>query len=275
MPLTPSRTRSLLESLGHRPRKDLGQNFLVDGNIVQKSLALAAVGRGDHVVDVGPGLGTLTTALLDAGARVHAVEFDPRLAQHLRETLGENERLSLVEADAVERPLGDWTGAAGGDFKIVANLPYAITSPWLEKVLTGPLPSTLVLMLQKEAADRLAATPGGKHFGALAVFLQAAYRVAGTHRVSRPCFYPVPDVDSVLLHLERLPAPRRFPEATRQAIRRLFTQRRKQLGGLVKAEAGLAKWLDAAVAHGVTPHMRAEAVPLAAWRLLASQEVAL
>jgi len=271
MPLTPTATRELLTSLGHRPRKELGQNFLIDGNVVRKSLALAEVQAGDAVVEVGPGLGTLSQALLEAGAQVFAVEFDPRLAAHLRETHVEQARFSLVEGDAVQVPLGDLPEAVGDRFKIVANLPYAITSPWLEQVLQGPLPETLVLMLQKEAADRLAAQPGGKHFGALAVFLQAAFHVAGMHKVSRQCFYPVPDVDSVLLHLTRQPSPRRFSAETRQAIRRLFTQRRKQLGGLTKHDPILAPWLERVAVHGVSPKTRAEAVPFAAWWELAAE----
>ena len=162
MPLTPSLTRAVLAELGHRPNRKLGQNFLVDGNIVLKSLQLAGVAAGDCVVEIGPGLGTLTGALLDAGAEVWAVEFDPRLHSHLVATLvpRANGRLHLLHGDAVEHPCAA-RPADSRPFKIVANLPYSISTPWLDRVLGGPLPERMVLMVQREAADRFLAAPGG------------------------------------------------------------------------------------------------------------------
>ena len=173
MPLSPTETRALLERLGHRPRHTLGQNFLVDGNIVRKSLELARVGPGDRVVEIGPGLGTLTAALLAAGAEVWAVERDAALHRHLAASLAPEfpGRLHLIEGDAMDLPLA---GLEAGEFKIVANLPYAIATPWLDAVLEGALPQRMVLMLQREAAQRYTARPGGKSFGAISVFLQSA-----------------------------------------------------------------------------------------------------
>src|SRR3954470_16366580 len=130
MPLSPTATRELLARLGHQPKRFLGQNFLVDGNIVRKSLELANVQAGDQVVEVGPGLGTLTSALLEAGAEVWAVEKDRTLHAHLAEQLAPRfpAAFHLLEADAVDHPLADLPPAtAAGGFKIVANLPYAIT----------------------------------------------------------------------------------------------------------------------------------------------------
>src|SRR6185369_15899966 len=180
MPLSPSATRDLLASLGHTPKRFLGQNFLVDGNIVRKSLELAQVAPGDTVVEIGPGLGTLTAALLEAGANVWAVEKDRVLHAYLTDTLAPRfpQTFHLIEGDAVELPLAGLTGKPARDFKIVANLPYAISTPWLDAVLSGPLPARLVLMLQLEAAQRYAAQPGSKSFGAISVFLQAAFDVA-------------------------------------------------------------------------------------------------
>jgi len=269
-PLTPTATRALLDQLGHRPRRQLGQNFLVDGNIVRKSLELAHVAAGDRVVEVGPGLGTLTSALLDAGAEVFAVERDATMVAHLRGTLVSEHptRLHLLEGDAVESPLAALAGgSAAGGFKVVANLPYAISSPWMEAVLAGPLPERLVLMLQLEAAQRYAAAPGSKSFGAISVFLQAAYRIAPGHRVSRTCFFPVPDVDSTLLNLERLERPYAFSAAGRELIRGIFQQRRKQLAPLVRRAAPEAavRWLPTLAASGLREDVRAESVPVAAW----------
>ncbi len=275
MPLSPSATRELLVRLGHLPRKALGQNFLIDGNIVRKSVELAALSSGQSVVEVGPGLGTLTRALLEAGAHVWAVEHDPRLAAHLRATLATEfpGRLDLLEADAVASPRAALPPAHANDFKIVANLPYAISTPWLDAILQGPLPTRLVLMLQLEAAQRYAAAPGTKAFGAISVFLQSAYTIAPGHKVAASCFHPRPEVESYLLNLVRRDAPFRFLADTRQLIRTVFQQRRKQIGALLRPhlpEAGRA-WLDAVAPLGVTPQTRPEAIPLAAWQRLTTE----
>ncbi len=272
MPLSPTATRELLARLGHQPKRFLGQNFLVDGNIVRKSLELAEVRASDTVVEVGPGLGTLTSALLETGATVWAVEKDATLAAHLRETLSPRfpATLHLLEGDAVEQPLAALPSAATTDFKIVANLPYAISTPWMDAVLGGPLPSRLVLMLQLEAAERYAAAPGSKTFGAISIFLQAAYDVAPGHRVSGACFHPRPDVDSCLLHLVRKPAPFVFPVAAKALIRACFQQRRKQLGALLRDRLpdGGRAWFVELERAGLSAQTRAEAVPVDLWKQL-------
>jgi 16S rRNA (adenine1518-N6/adenine1519-N6)-dimethyltransferase len=267
-PLTPSATRALLESLGHQPRKRLGQNFLIDGNIVRKSLQLAGIAAGDQVVEVGPGLGTLSSALLAAGAEVWAVELDATLAEHLRGTKGAHPHFHLHEGDAVDAPTAGFTPVEGG-YKIVANLPYAITSPWMDGVLSGPLPACMVLMMQKEAADRLTAQPGSKAFSAIAIFLQALFTIEGRHAVSRQCFFPAPGVDSVLLALRRRPDPLRFTTEARSFIRMLFTQRRKQIGSLVRGHPAGEAWVQSLEEIGVAPTTRPEAIPQAAWHRLA------
>ena len=273
IPLTLSATRSLLETLGLRPQKRFGQNFLVDGNIVRKSLELAAVAPGDTVVEIGPGLGTLTGALLGAGARVRAVEMDRGLHRHLEATLASDypDHFSLSLGDALDLPLaGLEAAAAEAGFKIVANLPYAISTPWMEAVLNGPLPDRMVLMLQKETADRFAAEPGGKQFGAITVFLKSAFAVAKGHKVSRSCFYPVPDVDSYLFHLERLPHPFRFDPEARAFARHCFTQRRKQIGRLVKTSPSgerAARWLTRLAEMRCPPSRRPEEISPDLWKL--------
>jgi len=274
MPLSPTATRDLLARLGHQPKRFLGQNFLVDGNIVRKSLELAGVQSGDTVVEVGPGLGTLTSALLEAGANVWAVEKDPQLAAHLRDTLAPQypHTLHLLEGDALEHPLAGLPSAAAVDFKIVANLPYAISTPWMDAVLGGPLPSRLVLMLQLEAAQRYAASAGTKAFGAISIFLQSAYDLAPGHRVAAACFHPRPDVDSYLLHLVRKSAPFVFPPETKALIRGCFQQRRKQLGALLRHRLpdGGAAWLADLAQAGLGSATRPEAVPVERWRGLAA-----
>lgn len=266
MPLSPSQTRELLEQLGHRPKKQLGQNFLIDGNIVRKSLELAKVQTGDHVVEIGPGLGTLTRALLNAGAIVHAVEKDPVLGDHVESIAAQDPNLHLIKGDALDFPLGDLSEEVS-DYKIVANLPYAISTPWMAAVLERQLPSVMTLMLQKEAAQRYAAQPGTKNFGAISIFLHAAFDVLPGHDVSGSCFYPKPDVGSTLLHLLRKQAPYHFsPEGTR-LIRDIFQQRRKQISSLLrKAKSDTATvWLEALDSVAIAQNARPEQIPTTAW----------
>ncbi len=271
MPLSPSATRELLNQLGHQPKRFLGQNFLVDGNIVRKSLELARIAPGDAVVEIGPGLGTLTSALLEAGAEVWAVEKDRQLHAHLQETLVQSQpRLYLLEGDAVEHPLAGFDPrGTGRPFKIVANLPYAIATPWLDAVLSGPLPAALVLMLQQEAAQRYTARPGTKSFSAISIFLQAAFAIAPGHKVGAGCFYPKPDVESYLLNLVRRPVPFIFAPEAKALIRACFQQRRKQIGSLLRGKLSApqtAAWLDRLVAAGLGPQARPEQISVALWQ---------
>jgi len=275
MALTPTATRDLLARLGHQPKRALGQNFLVDGNIVRKSLELGAVGPGDAVVEVGPGLGTLTAALLEAGAEVWAIERDRNLHAYLEEGLAARypRALHLREGDAVEVPLAGLPPERAPAAKVVANLPYSISTPWMDGVLAGPLPARLVLMLQKEAAERFAAEPGGRSFGAISIFLQAAYEFGPGHRVSPACFHPRPEVDSALLHLIRRARPQVFAPAAKALVRRCFQQRRKQLLAVLREQAPDREpaCRHALAAAGYSPTVRAEAVAVPAWiRLLAS-----
>ncbi len=273
MPLTPSDTRALLASLGHQPKRFLGQNFLVDGNIVRKSLELAEVKAGDHVVEVGPGLGTLTSALLAAGASVWAIEKDRHLHDYLLENLVPKfpATFHLVEGDGVELPRAELPPElARSGFKVVANLPYAISTPWMDEVLSGPLPERMVLMLQQEAAQRYSAGPGTKQFSAISIFLQAAYDLAPGHKVSATCFYPKPDIESYLLHLVRKATPFVFDVGTKGIIRGCFQQRRKQIGSLIKDRAPdrMERWLRELGAAGLGPQTRPEEIPVEFWTRL-------
>ncbi len=270
MPLTASETRDALAKLGIFPKRAFGQNFLVDGNIVRKSIELAQVAPGDRVVEVGPGLGTLTRTLLEAGAEVWAVERDAMLARYLGEEVGPLHpgRLHLLEADAMDHPIADIPYEL--PFKVVANLPYAISTPWMDAVLEGPLPSRLVLMLQYEAAQRYMAKPGSKLFGSISIFLQSAFDIAPGHKVSGHCFHPRPDVDSYLFNIVRKAEPVIFPRRAKLVIRACFQQRRKQIGTLLRGQLpdqGRA-WIDSLVAAGQSETVRPEDIPLALWQTL-------
>jgi 16S rRNA (adenine1518-N6/adenine1519-N6)-dimethyltransferase len=273
-PLSLAETRELLARLAHLPRKWLGQNFLVDGNIVRKSLELGDVRPGDTVVEVGPGLGTLTRTLLGAGANLYAVEADRTMVHHLETSLKPRfpTTFHLLEGDAVASPRAGLPDPIDGAFKVIANLPYAISTPWIEAICAGPHPSLMVLMLQREAADRLTAALGTGHWSAVTAQVQLAFERVRLHPVPAQSFNPPPKVDSCLLVLRRRPDARRLSPRAREVARMLFTQRRKQVGSsarnLFPDQPDVAAWLEALPVFGVTSQARPETIPAEAWLAL-------
>lgn len=277
MPLSPSETTRLLDSINHSPKKKLGQNFLIDGNIVRKSLTMADLPCGIPVVEIGPGLGTLTKQLLDRNHSVFAVEIDTNLSANLKDKFSsfiEQDKLNLINGDAVKNPVGNLPDEVD-EFAVVANLPYAISSPWMESLLNSKkIPKHMVLMLQKEAVDRMNASHGTKHYNALTIFLRNAFKQTQTHPVPRQCFYPVPGIDSMLVRLDRLENPFLFSKDDRVLIRKIFTQRRKQIGALAKKENSsvreiMLKWLDDL---NLPRNFRPEQIEADAWRELTIKE---
>lgn len=232
-PPTLKHIKGILDELNVTPRKQLGQNFLIEKNIIAKILQWAEVRAKDVVIEIGPGLGMLTGALLEAEASLYAIELDPVLYAYLKKNLL-FDSFFLKQGDAIDFPLAELPKACENDFKIVANLPYAISTPWLSKVLEGSLPKSLTLLLQKEAARRFTAKPGSKLFSPISLFLQSAYELKFSHKVSPNCFYPRPGVNSELIHLEKKELPYIFKPATKAIIRKLFGHRRKQMQSLCK-----------------------------------------
>ena len=255
--------RALAAELDVTPTKKLGQNFVVDANTVRKIVQVGGVGPGDHVVEVGPGLGSLTLAVLETGATVVAVEIDHRLAARLPATAAAHgvpaEALTVVDADALQV-----TELPGQPTVLIANLPYNVSVPVLLHFMeTFPHIERGVVMVQAEVGERLAAPPGSKVYGAPSV--KAAWygpwRLAGT--VSRQVFWPVPGVDSVLVAFTR-DAAARGTEAERLRTFRLvdaaFGQRRKMLRQALSGELGGSAAAASAVlsAAGVDPTARGE-----------------
>jgi len=223
--------RALAARLDLTPTKRLGQNFVIDGNTVRRIVAAADVVAGEHIVEVGPGLGSLTLGIIEAGATVTAVEIDPRLAELLPETVAAAgaapDALTVVNADALEV-----AELPGEPVALVANLPYNVSVPVLLHFLeTFPGLERCLVMVQAEVGERLAATPGSKVYGAPSV--KAAWfadvRLAG--HIGRSIFWPVPNVDSILVRLDRHEAPGTEAErlATFALIDAAFGQRRKML----------------------------------------------
>ena len=255
--------RRLAADLDVTPTKKLGQNFVVDANTVRKIVQAARVSASDRVVEIGPGLGSLTLAILEAGASVVAVEIDHRLAARLPETTAAHgvaeDRLTVIDADALQvREL------PGEPEVLVANLPYNVSVPVLLHFLeTFPFLRRGVVMVQAEVGERLAAPPGSKVYGAPSV--KAAWygpwRLAGT--VSRQVFWPVPNVDSVLVGFERDAVPRGDEELRRRTfaiVDAAFQQRRKMLRQALAAVLGgsAAAASEALERAGVDPTLRGE-----------------
>ncbi len=272
MTLSPSATLDALHRLGHLPKKALGQNFLIDSNIVHKAIDLAGIAAEDTVVEIGPGLGTLSEGLLQRGVALYAVEKDPKLYAYLKAELEPKyPRLCLMQGDAMDHPVAGLPLGIEA-FKIVANLPYAISTPWLERILRGRLPRCMVLMLQKETAERFMASSGTKAYSPMSILLEGAYQKEGVHHVSRHCFYPVPKVDSMLLSLKRKEDPFIFSDKAYRLLRTFFTQRRKQIQNLCRqqkeAYPGLSLWLERIAGLGYTAMARPEALPFEVWKAL-------
>jgi 16S rRNA (adenine1518-N6/adenine1519-N6)-dimethyltransferase len=245
-PPTPGQLRRLLAAERLRPRKALSQNFLTDPTVLDAIVAAADLQTGDRVVEVGPGLGVLTRRLLAAGASVLAVELDPRLAEYLRRELHAIPTFELIEADALL--FHPREAFAGEPFKMIANIPYHITSPLLHAFLEGERPPDLsVLLVQLEVAQRVAAPPGRMSY--LSVFVQNIASAEVIERVPAAAFEPAPEVDSAILQLRA----RRDPVVRtdrREPFYRLvqagFRHRRKQIHNALGRELPL----DAAALAG-------------------------
>jgi len=264
--LTLSRIRELLAAHDVRPSKALGQHFLADPNTARRIVRLAGVKAGDRVVEVGPGAGSLTVALLDAGAHVCALEVDRHIVPVLSEST-ESRDIDVVIADALTI---DWRSLlAGSSWKMVANLPYNVATPLLLRALEdAPMIERYLVMVQREVGDRLAASVGDDAYGGVSV--KVAYRAEASvvGRVPATVFLPPPKVESVLVELVRRPSPAvRDPDRLFALVNAGFATRRKTLRN---ALAGLADE-GAFAAAGIDPRARAETLALDDWVRLAEQ----
>jgi 16S rRNA (adenine1518-N6/adenine1519-N6)-dimethyltransferase len=263
---SPSAIRSLLADHGLAPSRALGQNFVADANTVRRVVRLAGVGPSDHVVEVGAGLGSLTLALLESGADVTAIETDAHLLPILREVV-EPKGARVVEADAMSL---DWPALLTDhdDWVLVANLPYNIATPLVLDLLAGaPAIVRMLVMVQLEVGERLAAGPGTKAYGIPSVRRAwwADATIAG--KVPPTVFVPAPRVESALVDVRRH-APPGGDDLRREVFALVeagFGQRRKMLR---RSLAGLAS-VDDLVAAGIRPEARAEELDLDAWLRLA------
>jgi 16S rRNA (adenine1518-N6/adenine1519-N6)-dimethyltransferase len=241
------------------PRRDLGQHFLVDENIVAVAGRMAELGPDDVVLEIGPGLGVLTAHLLDRVALVHAVEIDRTLEPTLRERFGSSEQLDLIVADALRYPLAELDPPPT---KLVSNLPYNVATPLVVESLDGLSSIELwCVMVQKEVADRFFASPGTKSYGAVSALVQLTAERSGFHPVSRTVFRPPPNVDSALVAFRR----KRRWEAEFASIKRVvqgaFAHRRKTaVNSLELSGFDRAAVVSALAAGGLPAGVRAERI---------------
>jgi 16S rRNA (adenine1518-N6/adenine1519-N6)-dimethyltransferase len=259
-----------LREFGVRPNRELGQNFLIDDNILRIIGSAAELGAGDVVLEVGGGLGVLSEFIAPQVAHLHVVEVDSSLEEPLRDALGAFDNVELHLADAVKMDFGALEPTPN---KVVANLPYGVAATVLLKSIAElPEAELWVAMVQREVADRLAAAPGGKSYGATSVLAQLSCDVRFLRKVPRTVFHPEPKVDSALLVLRRrAPAP---PDELVALVHAGFAHRRKALAGSLALTPGAPEDLrgtvrEALVALGLPPDARAERLAPQDWSRLA------
>ena len=266
--LGPAEIRELAAELDVTPTKKLGQNFLHDPNTVRRIVAAAELSPDDHVVEVGPGLGSLTLGLIDTAQTVTALEIDPRLAGRLPTTVGEfapdhADRLTVINTDALKVARADFDTAPTA---LVANLPYNVSVPVLLHLLAElPSISRVLVMVQKEVADRLAAQPGSKIYGVPSVKAAFYGDVARAGTIGKHVFWPAPNIESGLVRIDvAADAPRKLRDTIFQLVDAAFAQRRKTLRSTLSGIYGSAAAAEEALrAAGIDPGLRGEKLTVA------------
>ncbi len=275
-PTRPSEVRALLEELRFRPLKSLGQNFLIDANILAIMLDTAAITPQDEILEVGAGLGVLTEPMAAKARRIVTVEKDRRLGDFLKQRLARFPNVELICADMLS--LDHEALLASGITQVVANLPYSVGSAILVNLFNAKLPPRrMTVTLQREVAERLIATQGHKNFGLLSLWSQLIYDVSIQKIVNPSCFYPAPTVQSAILRMVRreadecnLPERKFFVALTKFA----FAQRRKQLGTVLRAAPSQWNFTPDRIQSvfkelELDPRSRPEALSVLQWRRLA------
>jgi 16S rRNA (adenine1518-N6/adenine1519-N6)-dimethyltransferase len=266
----PPDARDLLRKYDLLPKRSFSQNFLIQPHAIAQ-IADATAALGHQVVELGPGLGALTYALLERGCHVLGVELDRDMVRVLRAELSDQERLELRHADAAKVDLGQYSSACGSKLVVTGNLPYQATGAILRRVIAhrGVLHGA-VMMVQREVRDRLVAEPGTKQYGALTVFTRAAFEIETVCRLRPGSFYPAPKVDSAVVRL----LPRKIPlaeetETFQSVVRAAFQMRRKTLRNALRA-LGNADRADRALSGaGIDPGRRGETLSIEEFASLA------
>lgn len=275
---TPAKTREIMSRFDISPNKSLGQNFLIDSNILDKIVAAGEVTKEDQVIEIGPGLGSLTQKLAEEAGRLTVIEKDRQLLPVLKENLQEYNNIDYVEGDVLKV---DWDAIipAGIKPKVIANLPYYITTPIIMGFFEKKIPTRLlVFMVQREVAERMVAKPGGKDYGALSIAVQFYSRPEIVTIVPPTVFIPRPDVDSAVVKLVTLDRPAVEVLSEKMffiTVRSAFQQRRKTLRNALtnSPELHLPKEAveEALQAAGIDPQLRGERLGIEEFGRLSDQ----
>lgn len=276
----PRKTKRLLEEYGLRPKKRFGQNFLLDQRIIQGIVDAAQLTRADTVVEIGPGLGSLTTSLAQKAGNVLAIEIDGDLITPLEETMAAFPNCKLIQGDILDMDLDQQLKETFPDghfpYKIVANLPYYITTPIIMSLLEQKCQcQTMILMMQKEVGERIEAKPGTKAYGALSVAVQYYTEPEMVLKVPPSSFRPAPEVDSVVMRLRVRDQPAVTPHDEKlffQVVRAAFGQRRKTLTNALASRFNqIPKKVLVAIIQeaGIDPQTRGETLGLEEFATLA------
>lgn len=261
---SPKTVKDLLAEAGIQPKKSLGQNFLTDRNVLNKIADASAIAKEETVVEIGPGLGTLTQELAKRAGRVIAVEKDRNLLPLLRQQLLDVPNVDLISSDILDWPVPE------GAYQVVSNLPYSVTSPVLRKFLEADnKPGRMVLLVQKEVADRIASSP--PRMSLLSVSVQFYGTPKVLFKVKPGSFYPAPDVDSALIRIVPHEKDSADPKAFFRVVRAGFRHPRRQLlGNLVEGLGFSRQEADERIREvGIRPDQRAETLSIEDWQNLA------
>lgn len=268
------KTAELVKKYNFKFSKSLGQNFLIDDSVPRDIVAGAEVDKDDLVIEIGPGVGTLTAQLLNTAKRVVAIELDNDLIPILQQELGDNPNFTLIHNDALKVDFNEII-ADEKSVKLVANLPYYVTTPIIVKLLKeGYNFKSLTIMIQKEVAERMNAEPGNKDYGALSLLVQYYCNTSIVRRVPPNCFIPRPKVDSIVIRLDKLSEPKVKVENEKlffDIIRNSFNMRRKTLWNGVKSIGPAKELLEEAFEKaGVDPKRRGETLSIQEFAMLAN-----
>ncbi len=276
---SPALTREIMRRHGFTVRKKYGQNFLTDGNVLRGILRASEVTKEDFVLEIGPGIGTMTRALSEAAREVAAVEIDDRLIPVLQDTLSECGNVSVIHGDILKTDVAALVREknAGNRIRVIANLPYYITTPVVMYLLEGGFPiQSITVMVQKEVAERMGASPGSKAYGALSLAVQYHTEMEVALEVPPSCFIPRPEVSSSVVHLkvrENPPVEVKDEDLLFRLIRASFNQRRKTLANSLKNAPNLNLTRDQVLAGleaaGKKPTARGEELSLEEFAFLA------
>jgi len=263
---SPKEVRALLESLGHRPNKGLGQNYLIDANILDIIATTADIQPDESVLEIGPGLGALTERIMPQAKAVTCIEKDPTMVKYLQSRFT---NFTLLEGDALDLDLEELFRA--GITKVAANLPYSVASRlMIDMAECAHRPALMSLTIQKEVADRLTAAPGGKSYGVLGILTGAFYVNTLVKKISSTCFLPPPKVWSAVVRMERRAVPAvgagEYP-LFKKLVKTCFSQRRKQIGTILKRQ-GISPVDELLADAGIEHAERPERIEIERWARL-------